>query len=168
MFLYKVETKASAIAGKGVYALEPILAGSVVCVGYYGGLLITEKEYQDAQRRGDQLIIQSAVRAVGEYFIYNSELTDDEYINHSGKPNMLYHCGVFFAKRDIAVGEELTVDYKYFLAENDVYAFSDIEAGARVNGIGGKQALLDSCRELMELMATCELQPARYSDYKPE
>jgi SET domain-containing protein len=168
MLLYKVETRESAIAGRGVYAAEAIPAGAIVGLLVYKGLLITESEYQDAQRRGDQLIIQSAIRLVGDYFIYNAEVSDEEYINYSTLPNTLYHCGVLFAKKNIAIGEELTADYKYFLAENDVHTFNDVNTNIRVSGLDAKRALLESCRELMDLMATCELDPPRYSDYKPK
>ena len=133
----------------------------------HNNLIMTEAEYQDAQRRGEHLIIQSAVRLVGDYFVYNGEITDEEYINHSETPNMLYHCGILFAKRPIAVGDELTVDYKYFLATNDVCAFDDRDSGREVTGLNAKEALLQSCREVMELFARAEFDQPRYSNYKP-
>lgn len=167
MFFYKVETKESALAGKGVYAAEDIPAGAIVALEVYQDLLMTEGQYQEAQRRGDSQIVQSGVRLVGDYFIYHHHIGDDEFINHSSNPNMLYHCGILFAKRNIATGEELTADYKYFLAQNDVNAFDDVETGKRADGLPPKEALMQSCRELMDLLSKHDLQPARYSDYKP-
>ncbi len=166
MFLYKVETRDSEIAGKGVYALEPIRAGAVIGLFNQNTLIMTEAEYQDAQRRGEQLIIQSAVRLVGEYFVYNSEITDEEFINHSNAPNMLYHCGILFAKQPIAAGDELTVDYKYFLATDDVCAFDDRDSGKEVTGLSSKEALLQSARELIELYSRADFDVPRYSNYK--
>jgi SET domain-containing protein len=168
MLLYKVETQDSEIAGRGVYAQEPIAAGAVIGLLNHQNLILTESQYQEAQRRGDQLIIQSAVRLVGDYFVYNSEITDEEYINHSETPNMLYHCGILFAKAPIAAGDELTVDYKYFLATDDVCAFDDRDSGKKVTGLNAKQALLQSCREVMELFSRAEFDAPRYSDYQPK
>ena len=166
MFLYKVETRESGIAGRGVYAVEAIPAGAVIGMFNQNTLIMTEAEYQDAQRRGEQLIIQSAVRLIGDYFVYNREFTDEEYINHSETPNMLYHCGMLFAKAPIAAGDELTVDYKYFLAAGDVCAFDDRDSGEEVTGLSAKEALLQSARELIELFSRAEFPQARYSDYQ--
>jgi SET domain-containing protein len=168
MFLYKVETRDSEIAGRGVYALEPMTAGAVVGLLNHHNLIMTENQYQQAQSRGEQLIIQSAVRLVGDYFVYNSEITDEEYINHSETPNMLYHCGILFAKAAIAAGDELTVDYKYFLATDDVCAFGDRDTGRQVTGLNAKEALLQSCREVIALFSQAEFDPPRYSDYQPK
>lgn len=165
MFLYKVESRDSEIAGRGVYAVEPIPAGVVIGLFNHDTLIMTEREYQDAQRRGEKLIIQSAVRLIGEYFVYNKTITDEEYINHSANPNMLYHCGILFAKKDIAADDELTVDYKYFLAEDDVEAFGDKDTGATVTGLNAKDALRQSAAELVELYSRHDFQPPRYSDY---
>jgi hypothetical protein len=168
MFLYKVETRESGIAGRGVYALEPIAVGAVVGFLNHNNLTMTEDEYQDAQRRGEQLIIQSAVRLVGGYFVYNAQITDEEYLNHSETPNMLYHCGLLFAKKPVAVGDEITVDYKYFLATDDVHAFDDRESGKQVTGLNAKEALLQSCREVIELYSQADFDAPRYSDYRKQ
>lgn len=168
MFLYKVETRESEIAGRGVYAAEPIAAGAVVGLLNHHNLIMSETEYQDAQRRGEELIIQSAVRLVGGYFIYNGQITDEEYINHSETPNMLYHCGILFAKQPIAIGDELTVDYKYFLAADDVHRFDDRDTGRAVTGLDAKQALVESCREVIELFSRAAFDQPRYSDYRRE
>jgi SET domain-containing protein len=166
MFFYKVETRDSPIAGRGVVAAESMPKGSIVGLLDHHNLILTEKEYQEAQERGEHLIIQSAIRLVGDYFVYNAQITDEEYINHSETPNMLYHCGILFAKTPIAVGDELTVNYKYFLATDDVHSFDDQETEAKVDGLNGKKALQESCKELLELLEETDLQPARYSDYK--
>jgi SET domain-containing protein len=168
MFLYKVETRHSEIAGQGVYAMEPVPAGAVIGMLDRETLIMTETQYQDAQRRGEQLIIQSAVRLIGDYFVYNAKITDEEYINHSSTPNMLYHCGILFAKKPIAIGDELTADYKYFLATDDVHAFDDRDSGKQVTGMDARQALLASCQEVMELFSRVDFDPPRYSDYRAE
>lgn len=65
---------------------------------------------------------------------------------------MLYHCGISLAARDIAASEELTVNYKYFLAEQDVCAFYDAETGIIVDGIHPADAFIQSAEEVLALL----------------
>jgi SET domain-containing protein len=166
MLFYQAEVRESPVAGRGLFSKEPIPKGAVVGFLARQAPLMTEDEYQDAQHRGEQVIIMSAVRLAGKYFIYGSEISDEEYINHSSDPSLLYHCGIAFAKRDIAAGDELTVDYKYFLAQNDVGRFTDSRTGRLVDGVDGRQAMIESCKELLALLADgAEFGEPRYSDY---
>ncbi len=164
---FATEAKESPIAGTGVFAREPITRGEIVGNLGHLGRIVTEAEYQAAQEAGDTLLIKSAIRWVGEYFVYNETISDEEYINHSIDPNMLYHCGVLFARKDIAPGEELTCDYKYFLAVDDYCQFPHVGGRGTVSGLPGKAALLESARELVELLAEAEPGAPRYSEYKP-
>ena len=155
MFYVKTEIRESKIAGRGVFTLEPIKKGQIVANFPRNAKVITEEEYQEEQRKGNKVIIQSGVRWVGKEFLYKPEIDREEYINHSNSPNLLYHCGICFAKRDINIGEELTANYRYFLAENDVYAFKDNE-GKLIDGLSPKEALLQSSKELVELLEEVE------------
>ena len=167
MLFYKNEVQHSPIAGTGVFAQEIIPKGAIVGMLAHQGKLATEAQYQQAQREGITRLIQSAIRWAGHYFVYMPHEMSDDYINHSENPNMLYHCGVLFARRDIKVGEELTVNYKYFLAQGDENGFEDEKTGERVDGIDPKEALISSAKELLELLESADLDTARYSDYKP-
>jgi hypothetical protein len=160
LFFFRTEVRPSPIEGQGVFAGEPIAAGTLLGILTYRAELISEEEYQRAQYAGDQHIIQCAVRLVGTVFAYVPPRDDqssraylnEDSINHSADPSMLYHCGLLFARRAIAPGDELTVDYKYFLAEDDVQAFTDVQTGNLVRGVDGEEALLASTRELMALL----------------
>jgi SET domain-containing protein len=165
MLFYKVKVASSPVAGRGVFADEPIPKGAVAGLLSYDNALMTEQEYQDAQRRGEDRIIKTGIRLVGDYFIYRGESSDEDFLNHSEDPNLLYHCGILFARRDIPSGVELTVDYKYFLATDDVFEFDDVASGRKATGVPGKEALLHSCRELIELYRAADMDAARYSDY---
>lgn len=169
MLFYKNEVQTSAIAGTGVFAQEIIPKGAIVGCLAHNGKIATEAQYQEAQKNGEYRLIQSAIRWAGEYFVYMQQEMSDDYINHSQNPNMLYHCGVLFARREINVGEELTVHYKYFLARNDVNAFEDSDTHEQVNGMDPKEALLSSAKELIELYSDkdIDLDHGRFSDYKP-
>lgn len=62
---------------------------------------------------------QTAIRYCLEFFQYGSELTLEDYLNHSDNPNCIYHCGILFALKNIHSNEELTIDYSLLLPENN-------------------------------------------------
>jgi len=61
---------------------------------------------------------------------------------------------VLFARRDITAGEELTVNYRYFLgADADASSsFVDVATGHPVTGLDAAEALRRSTEELLELL----------------
>jgi SET domain-containing protein len=167
MLFIRTEAGASPIAGKGVFAREAVKRGEIVGIAGHRGRIVTEAEYQAAQEAGDTLLIQSAIRWVGDYFVYNETITDEEYVNHATDPNLLYHCGVWFARRDIEPGDELTCDYKYFLAVDDVCRFPDAGGQGMVSGLPGKEALVQSAEELIALLKDGDLGAPRHTEYAP-
>ena len=98
MLLYKTEKKTSVISGEGLYTLEYIPKGAVIGLFPFEAGILTEDEYQEEQRKGNKVITMSAVRWIGKFFLTNDEIGNEEYINHSNESNMLYHCGICFAK----------------------------------------------------------------------
>jgi hypothetical protein len=94
----------------------------------------------------------TAVRYVGKHYIYTDYIEDEDYMNHSENPTVLYHCGICFATKDLNLGDELTVNYRYYLAVNDVHRFTDVITGKEIDGYSPKEALLCSAIELVELL----------------
>jgi SET domain-containing protein len=100
----------SAIEGRGLFAVEPIAAGEVVAVK--GGHIITRAQlhaHEDVTGNSDIRIAED---------LYLAALHADEYeavmlfLNHSCTPNVGVRGNVVFvAMREIAAGEELTIDY---------------------------------------------------------
>ncbi len=152
MLYIKNELRKSKICGLGLFTLEKIKKGRIIGNFSHNANVMTEEEYQKEQGIGNSLIIQSAVRWAGKLFVYNSEIGNEDYINHSDDPNILYHCGLCFALKDIDAGEELTINYRYFLAENDVGAFMDAFTGEKIDGLSSKESLLRSSQELIKLL----------------
>ncbi len=152
MLLVKAKVKDSEISGKGLFALEKIPKSTIVAIYGADAELITEEEYLEKQKQGDKLVAQTGVRWAGKYFLIGAEITDEDFMNHSEIPSLLYHCGVCFALRDIEPGEELTVDYKYFLAKHEVCGFKDKESGNDIKRLSGRDAMLDSAKELIKLL----------------
>jgi SET domain-containing protein len=117
---YRLEVRRSLIDRNGCFAAEPIPADGLV--GEYTGELIDAAE---AVRREADLSRPSILT----YWLDNEWVLDGMYggnqtiyLNHSCAPNC--YCRVdldakrvfMHARRDIAAGEELTIDYAYDVA----------------------------------------------------
>ena len=152
MIFFKTEVKDTGTYGRGLFLLEPVTKGQIIGILTMDCGVMTEDEYQSEQAANNEIIVMTAVRWIGRYFLYGDKIGSEEFINHSENPTMLYHCGICFATRDLIAGEELTADYKYFLAEKDVFAFDDSNTKSSVDGISGREALLSSARELIKLI----------------
>lgn len=160
MIFFKTGVRDSGISGKGIFALEPIPRGAIIGDLTFDAKIITEEAYQQAQRDGNLHMIKCAIRVAGSLYVYTTPprlsegiLDNEDYINHSTNPNMLYHCGLLFALRAIQPDEELTADYQFLLAPQDVCSFPDKETGKLVTGGEGIAALRESTRLLLDLLA---------------
>ncbi len=103
----------SAIEGRGLFAIEPIAAGEVVAVK--GGHIVDTATLRALPERLQETDIQITDG------LHLAALTDDEYdavmlfVNHSCEANVgIAGNVVLVAMRDVAVGEELTLDYCLF------------------------------------------------------
>lgn len=72
-----------------------------------------------------------------------------DYMNHSCEPNLLWHVGIYLAARDIHVGDEIFLDYRFL--SDPSWSFKDV-AGATVQGLEWRQSLIESCRRVMEVL----------------
>jgi len=106
----------SAIEGQGVHAVEAIAAGEVVAIK--GGHIVDGAAVAGLP----EAIRDSAFQIAADCFL--AALTHDEFdgvmmrVNHSCEPNVGMGGNVLLVSmRDIAAGEELTIDYALFLAD---------------------------------------------------
>jgi len=76
---------------------------------------------------------------------------DECYVNHSFEPSGLWHLGFIFAARELAAGEELTVDYRHLLPEGEREAFVDARTGEPIIGLPWRESLAMSTRALAAL-----------------
>jgi SET domain-containing protein len=152
MLFIRAAIEDSAISGKGLFTREPVGKGTVVSIHAVDSVVVNEKQYQEEQRKGNELAIRTGIRWVGNHFLYAKEIRPEAFINHSINPTLLYHCGISFARRDLQSGDELTIDYSLFLAEEDVESFSDSSREAPVTGMPAKEALLASTQQLLRLL----------------
>jgi hypothetical protein len=154
--LVKCEVRPSQIFGQGLYPAQAVNKGTVVCFFALNGQLLTEDEYVAGIEARDYDITRSGTRLVGRYFTFSKIAADLNYINHSFEPNLLCHCGVVVALRDIAIGEEFTLDYRYLVDSTEVGLYDDIKTGRQIRGFTARQTLLATARQLMEIVERIE------------
>lgn len=168
----KLTVKRSKIEGYGLYANELIRKGEIIMFWMANAYLIKELDYNTKQSMGDQQMIATGARYVGDMFLYTDigykKDRYENYINHSFNPNVLYHCGVCFALKDIQPDEELTTDYTYLLSENDQETFLDEASNREVRGISWQKCLLHTTEQLQKLLTSCALEKLNVEKNKLE
>ena len=151
-FYVEAEVRDSNIFGKGIFTTRPVKKGTVVCFFSLEGQVITESQFLEAIQAGDKNITRSGTRYVGQYFVHNDKPVLCNYVNHAFDPNLLCHCGICIARRDIPIGEELTVDYRTLIDDTDIGIYNDIKTNQPIKGFSAKETLLRTARELIEIL----------------
>ena len=110
--------KPSSIQGRGLFAVEAISAGEIVCVK--GGHIFERQQLQHL----NELLGPAEIQVAENLFIgpLDSESREGSMVfsNHSCNPNIgIQGQIVFVAMRDIAPGEELTHDWA--TTDDDTY-----------------------------------------------
>jgi hypothetical protein len=106
----KTAVRPSRIVGRGLFADAPIAQGEIVCVK--GGHLLTKAEFANYKGAANDAELQIAA----DLFLAPTTEAEFEgvmmFLNHSCEPNVgVQGQIVFVAMRDVAAGEELTLDY---------------------------------------------------------
>src|SRR5262245_5322762 len=106
----KTAVRASRIVGRGLFADAAIARGEIVCVK--GGHLLTKAEFAGYKGVANDAELQIA----DDLFLAPTDESEFEdvmmFLNHSCEPNVGVRGQiVFVALRDVALGEELTLDY---------------------------------------------------------
>jgi len=115
---HRIEIKQSLISGNGMFARNFIKKGETICV--VGGMLVTESEFKAFQ------VSHSTYNAIqideDLHLVEQSEITQsfEGSMNHSCDSNVWMEDEVtLVARRDIAAGEEITVDYALFTTQSN-------------------------------------------------
>ena len=106
----KTAVRPSRIAGRGLFADAALAEGEIVCVK--GGHLVTKAEFANYKGVANEAELQIA----DDLFLTPVSEAEFEglmmFLNHSCGPNVgIQGQIVFVALRDVAAGEELTLDY---------------------------------------------------------
>lgn len=152
MILQPFEVRDSLInrAGKGIFLLTPVEKGSVII--YPDNIPKVYSRDEIAKFTPGTLEHESCVRWFENYYSVSPEWSDECYINHSFEPNAMWFLGFAFALRDIASGEELTIDYTFIADENVKLDFIDAATGREVAGVPWKETMRRACKKLLELI----------------
>ncbi|MCB9758256.1 MAG: SET domain-containing protein [Alphaproteobacteria bacterium] len=139
------------LAGTGLFALEAASAGQLLGLDLpqpdwirtpeHVGTLPHEERRYAWRLFGDLCFLEPTERRCAT-----------DYLNHADDPNILWHLGHYFARRDIAIGDELFVDYRIM---NHPDWGAPFEGGPV--GLPWREALALSSRQLSELLASAAL-----------
>ncbi|WP_147264091.1 GNAT family N-acetyltransferase [Desertihabitans brevis] len=103
-----IEIRASDIAGRGLFAREPVAVG--VRVARFGGRLVDDAELRALFASSSTYI--DTISIDRDLNLVLPGRSDNGYGNHSCDPNLWWEPGLWLtARRRIAVDEEVTVDY---------------------------------------------------------
>jgi hypothetical protein len=152
----RTEVRDTGVYGKALFAGDMIRRGTIVCSFTLGSDVTTEDQYVQAVAQNRQPETRTGTRYAGRYFTFGNADAPYNYVNHSFKPNLLCHCGVVLALRDIAAGEEMTLDYRTLIDTTDVGIYNDAVTGRQIRGLSARETLLRTARELTALVESIE------------
>jgi hypothetical protein len=152
----QTEVRDTGVYGKALYAAQPVRRGTIVCSFTLGSEVTTEDEYVRAVAENRQPVTRTGTRYAGRYFTFGNLDAPYNYVNHSFKPNLLCHCGVVLALRDIDAGEEMTLDYRTLIDTTDVGLYNDAVTGKEIRGWSARETMLRTARELIALLEGVE------------
>ncbi len=155
MFI-RTQVKPSNIFGRGLFTAEAVSKGKIICCFTSGAQIITEEQYLQGIRDEAHVIVRTGTRYAGKYFTIGNEDQPYTFINHSLDPNLLCHCGVVIALRDLEAGEEMTLDYRTLIDETDLGIYNDAKTGEPIRGFSARETLLRTARQLIELIEPIE------------
>ncbi len=136
-------------AGQGLFLDEAVQAGRIVVAP---DAIPGTTTWAQVQARPDrEQAMAACVRWFEDHCTVSLDWPDECYVNHSFEPSGLWHLGFIFAARDLAEGEELTVDYRHLLPEGEREAFLDARTGEPIIGLPWSESLALSTRALAAL-----------------
>lgn len=131
MLLINAVPRPSSIEGLGLFAAEPIPAGTLL-YRWDDRLAWTcsEAEFSALPAAAQAFVERYGWRdlASGRW---RASVDNSKFINHSATPNTVHRDGGQYALRDIAIGEEITENYAEFDPDFAEYASTMREGGGR-------------------------------------
>jgi hypothetical protein len=136
-------------AGKGLFADEIVPKGSIL--GYPDNIQKVYSRNQLMALPPESPEFQTSVRWFEDCYATDSDYSDTYFINHSFKPNCLWHLGFVFAHVDILAGTEITLDYRVLMDSDPELGFIDETTGAKVCGFPWKEKMIFNSIQLLLL-----------------
>ena len=147
---YRVAPSTIPGAGKGVFVEEAVPCGRILVAPDAIPQVYRWDEVMALPDRESALA--ASVRWFEDRFTVSPEWPDECYLNHCFEPNGLWHLGFVFAARDLAAGEEVTIDYRHLLGEGQEESFRDAASGNAIVGWSWQESLSRSTRDLASLL----------------
>lgn len=148
---YHIATSTIPGAGKGLFLDEPLAHGHIAIAPDAINETWTFQQLVSDPARAQQLY--ASARWFEDRYTLSPDWPDECYVNHSFEPTGLWLLGFTFATRDLAAGDELTVDYRHLLAPGQEETFRDAKSGDAIVGYAWKESLrcgLDTLRALID------------------
>ena len=138
-------------AGQGLFLDERVARGCVITAPDAIPRVYTLDEVRALPNAGQ--LLRATVRWFEDRYTVTPEWPDECYINHAFAPTALWHLGFVFAGANLAVGSEITVDYRHLLAPGQEEDFRDSASGERIVGFTWNESLRASTSTLAHLLA---------------
>lgn len=148
---YRVAASRIPGAGRGVLLEQAVARGRVVVAP--DAIPQVYRWEQVLAQPDPDAALAATVRWFEDRYTISTDWPDECYVNHDFAPSGLWHLGFVFAARDLAVGDELTVDYRHLLGEGQHESFRDAASGAAIIGWSWAESLRRSSTELAQLVA---------------
>ena len=152
----KTEVRETDKYGRALFAAERVRRGTIVCSFTLGSDVTTEDDYVRAVAENRQPVTRTGTRYAGRYFTFGNVDAPHNFVNHSFTPSLLCHCGVVLALRDLEAGDELTLDYRTLIDTTDVGIYNDAVSGHEIRGLGARETILKTARDLIALVEGIE------------
>lgn len=151
MLTIKFEIMQSKIngAGLGLFAQELIPQKKIIAFPNQQHTLFSHEQMRSFS--DDSIEKVSSIRWFENTYSSDVEWSEESHFNHSFSPNCLWHLGFVFALRDIAPGEELTLNYEWLLDEHTKLDFLDSATGLEVCGIAYEEKIKRTTHLLLSM-----------------
>ena len=147
---YCVDASRIPVAGRGIF---------LTCDVHRGAVIVSPDRIDRVYSLQEKLAFEpgsiedtSSVRWFERFYTVSADWPDECNINHSFSPNGLWHLGFVFAARDIKAGEELTVDYRFLVDDDELLPFNDAETGQPIIGLRWKDNIRQSTEKLLSVL----------------
>jgi hypothetical protein len=137
-------------AGQGVFVAEDVARGRILVAPDAIPRVYRWEEVLAMPER--EAALAASVRWFEDRYTVSTDWPDECYLNHCFEPNGLWHLGFVFAARELAAGEEITIDYRHLLGEGQEENFRDARSGDAIVGWSWSESLARSTRDLADLL----------------
>lgn len=147
---YRIADSSIPGAGQGLYLDEAVQAGRILTAPD-----AIDRTYRLADILGSADLssqLHASARWFEDRYTLSPDWPDECYINHSFRPNGLWHLGFVFALSNLPQGTEITVDYRHLLPPGQAEDFLDAETGEKIVGLPWSESLVQSTRALAALL----------------